>query len=208
MAHIPDGVLSAPVLIGGAVLAVAGLAAGLRRMDDADIPKTAILAAVFFVASLVAVPVGPSSVHLLLSGLMGLVLGVRAFPAIFVGLLLQALFFGFGGLTSLGIDVVDIALPGVVLALLARPWLVGASPTRTAAIAATVAMLAVIGTAACVALALALSSADYLPSLRVIAVTYVPLALAEAVVTGFAVSFVMKVKPEMLGLTHTSGAAP
>ena len=100
MAHIPDGVLSAPVLIGGAALAVAGLALGLRSLDERDIPKTAILAAVFFTASLVAIPIGPSSIHLLLSGLMGLVLGTRAIPAVFVGLLLQAVLFGFGGLAA------------------------------------------------------------------------------------------------------------
>jgi len=200
MAHIPDGVLSAPVLIGGAVLAVGGLALGLRRLDEADIPKTAILAAVFFTASLVAVPLGPSSIHLLLSGLMGLVLGTRAIPAVFVGLLLQAVLFGFGGLTSLGVDVVDIAFPGVILGVLARPWLASASPARVAAIGGGVAALAVIGTAGCVSLALALSSADYLPSLRIVALTYVPLALTEAVVTGFVVAYLAKVKPEVLGL--------
>lgn len=207
MAHIPDGVLSAPVLIGGAGLAVAGIALGLRHLDERDIPRTAILAAVFFVASLVAVPIGPSSIHLLLSGLMGLVLGVRAIPAVFVGLLLQAVLFGFGGLTSLGVDVVDIAFPGVILAVAARPWLTRASGLGIAAIGGGVAALAVIGTAACVAAALALSSADYLPSLRVVALTYLPLALAEAVITGFAVSFLVKVKPEVLGLPHPTEAA-
>lgn len=200
MAHIPDGVLSAPVLIGGAVLAVGGLALGLRRLDETDIPKTAILAAVFFVASLVAVPVGPSSIHLLLSGLIGLVLGTRAIPAVFVGLLLQAVLFGFGGLTSLGVDVVDIAFPGVILGVIARPFLARASRTRAAIVGGVVAAFAVIGTAGCVSLALALSSAEYLPSLRIIAITYIPLALAEAVITGFVVSYLAKVKPEVLGL--------
>jgi len=208
MAHIPDGVLSAPVLIGGAVLAVAGLAVGLRRMDEADIPKTAILAAVFFVASLVAVPVGPSSIHLLLSGLMGLVLGTRAIPAVFVGLLLQAVLFGFGGLTSLGVDVVDIAFPGVILGLVARPWLSRVGSLGKVAIGGGVAALAVAGTAACVAAALALSSADYLPSLRIVAITFVPLALAEATITGFVVSYLARVKPEVLGFALPSEGAP
>lgn len=208
MAHIPDGVLSAPVLIGGAVLAVGGIAVGLRRMDEADVPKTAILAAVFFVASLVAVPVGPSSIHLLLSGLMGLVLGTRAIPAVFVGLLLQAVLFGFGGLTSLGVDVVDIAFPGVILGLVARPILAKVSGWRVALVGGGAAALAVLGTAACVSAALALSSTDYLPSLRIVAITYVPLALAEATITGFVVSYLAKVKPEMLGLAHPSEGSP
>ena len=71
MAHIPDGILAAPVLIGGAVLAAGGVALALRQIDDRAIIRTAILSATFFAGSLISVPVGPSSVHLLLSGLMG-----------------------------------------------------------------------------------------------------------------------------------------
>ena len=198
MAHIPDGVLSLPVLLGGGALAVGGLALGLSRLDERDIPATAILAAVFFVVSLVSVPLGPSSVHLLLSGLMGIVLGVKAIPAIFVGLLLQAVFFGFGGLTSLGVDVVDIAFPGVILGTLAAPLLARTEGLLAAVIAGAVAATAVVGTIACVALALALSSADYLPSLRVVVLTGLPLAAVEAVVTGFAVAYLRRVKPEIL----------
>jgi cobalt/nickel transport system permease protein len=198
MAHIPDGVLSLPVLLGGGVLAAGGLALGLSRLDERDIPATAILAAVFFVVSLVSVPLGPSSVHLLLSGLMGIVLGVKAIPAIFVGLLLQAVFFGFGGLTSLGVDVVDIAFPGVILGTLAAPLLARTEGLLAAVIAAAVAATAVLGTIASVALALALSSADYLPSLRVVVLTGLPLAAVEAVVTGFVVAYLKRVKPEIL----------
>jgi cobalt/nickel transport system permease protein len=198
MAHIPDGVLSMPVIVGGALVAAGGLTLGLRALDEHDIPKTAILAAVFFVASLFAVPVGPSSVHLLLGGLMGLVLGVRAFPAVFVGLLLQAVMFGFGGLTSLGVDTVNMALPGVVLTALARPLMVRASTTTLGWFAAGIAALAVAGTAGGVALALALSSPEYVPALKIVAITYLPLAAVEAIVTGFVVTFLARVKPEIL----------
>jgi cobalt/nickel transport system permease protein len=198
MAHIPDGVLSLPVLLGGGLLAAGGLALAVVRLDERDIPKTAILAAVFFVVSLVAVPIGPSSVHLLLSGLIGIVLGLAAIPAIFVGLLLQAVLFGFGGLTSLGVDVVDIAFPGVILGGLAAPLLARTAGVVAGVVAGTVAAAAVVATAGCVSLALALSSADYLPSLKVIALTYVPLALVEAVVTGFVVAYLKQVKPEIL----------
>jgi cobalt/nickel transport system permease protein len=198
MAHIPDGVLSMPVIVAGGVAAVAGIALGLRALDERDIPKMAILAAAFFVATLFAVPVGPSSVHLLLGGLMGLVLGVRAFPAIFVGLLLQAVMFGFGGLTSLGVDTINMALPGVVLSFLARPLMARAAPTALAWIGAAVAALTVLGTAAGVMLALALSSSDYVPALKIVAVTYLPLATVEAVITGFAISFLARVRPAML----------
>ena len=94
--HISQGVLSAAVLAGGAVLAVAGIAAGLRKLEGEALVRTGVLSAAFFAASLVHLPIGPVSIHLVLSGLMGAMLGFAAFPAIFVGLLLQALLFQFG----------------------------------------------------------------------------------------------------------------
>ncbi len=204
MAHIPDGVLSVPVLIGGAALAVGGLALGLSRLEERDIPKTAILSAVFFVASLVAVPIGPTSVHLLLAGAMGIVLGVAAIPAVFVGLLLQAVLFGFGGITSLGVDVVDIAFPGVILAALARPLLVRTRGLGRMVVAGAVAAGAVAATAGCVATALALSASEYLPSLGVVVATYLPLAAVEAVVTGFLVGHLARVRPDLLGIAEAA----
>ena len=56
MAHIPDGVLSGPVLVAGGVLAAGGIALALRRLDEEEIPRTAILSAAFFAVSLFAVP--------------------------------------------------------------------------------------------------------------------------------------------------------
>ncbi len=206
MAHIPDGVLSIPVLLGGGGLAVAGLALGLRRLDDREIAETGILAAIFFVVSLVSIPIGPSTVHLLLGGLMGVVLGWRAFPAVFVGLLLQAVMFGFGGLTTLGVDTVNMALPGVLAATLARPFLSADHPVRVAVLGGSVAAVAVAGTAGGLSLALALSASDYVPSAKVILVTYLPLAAIEAVITGAVLSFLARVKPEMLMLEARAAA--
>jgi len=198
MAHIPDGVLSAPVLLGGAGLAAGGLAWGLRQLDEAAIPTTAILAATFFVVSLVAVPLGPTSVHPLLGGLMGLMLGLRAFPAIFVGLVLQAVLFGVGGLASLGVNTVTMALPGVLLAAAARPFLAGASPNRLFVVGALVGALAPLGTIGGVALALAASSSDYLPSLPVILLTGLPLAGVEAGLTGLVLRGLGRIRPDLL----------
>jgi len=112
--HISEGILSTPVLISGAVLAVAGTAVGLKKLDYERIPHVAILSAAFFVASLIHVPIGPSSVHLVLNGLMGLFLGWVVFPAILIGLILQAILFQFGGLTTLGVNTVLMGLPAFI----------------------------------------------------------------------------------------------
>ena len=99
--HISEGVLSAPVLMTGAIGAIACVAYGLKKIDHDKIPEAAILSSAFFVVSFINVPIGPSSVHLVLNGLMGLLLGWIAFPAILVALTFQAILFQFGGITSL-----------------------------------------------------------------------------------------------------------
>ena len=198
MAHIPDGVLSLPVLVGGGVFAVGAVALGLKKIGDEDIPRTAILASGFFALSLFALPVGPSSIHLLLGGLMGIVLGTAIFPAVCVALLLQAVMFGFGGLTTLGVNIVNIALPGAVIGALVAPMVQRATPARAALIAGIASALCVGLTGLMVAASLALSSADYMLSARVMIATYLPLMLVEGFVGGFCISFVKRVKPELL----------
>lgn len=199
MAHIPDGILSAPVLVGGAALAAVGVALALRQIDDRAIPRVAILSAAFFAGSLVSIPVGPSSVHLLFSGLMGVMLGLGVFPAVLVALALQAVLFGLGGLTTLGVNVVNIAAPGAVMGLLLGPRIRRAASVRQASVLAGVAgAVSGLGTGALVALALWLSSSDYVPVARVLLATYLPLALGEAAVTAFVAGFLARVQPEAL----------
>ncbi|MCA0257700.1 MAG: cobalt transporter CbiM [Proteobacteria bacterium] len=199
MAHIPDGVLSLPVLIGGGVVAAMGLGLALRAIDDRSIPRIAILAGVFFAASLVSVPMGPSSVHLLLAGLMGLMLGPGIFPAVLVALVLQAVLFGFGGLTTLGINTVNIALPGYVAAFALGPAVRATkSPWRAGILAAIGAASATFATGALVALSLWYSSLDFVPVAKVLLVTYFPLALAEAAITATVIAFLVRVEPKAL----------
>jgi cobalt/nickel transport system permease protein len=102
--HISEGILSPPVLATGWALAAGGLAAGLRKTPVEKLPETALVSAALFLASLVHVPLGPSSIHLTLLGLAGVLLGWSAVPALFIALLLQAILFQFGGLLSLGVN--------------------------------------------------------------------------------------------------------
>lgn len=201
MAHIPDGVLSAPVLIGAAAATAAGVAIALKRLEYDRIPQTAVLTAVFFVASLVHIPIGPTSVHPLLNGLMGLVLGWAAVPAILVGLVLQAAFFGFGGITVLGVNTFNIALPALVIAAVIGPLLrTAVSPTRVALLGALAGAVGVVLTAVLVCLSLGFSAPEYRPALTIVLASYAPLAAVEAALTAAAVSLLRRVKPELLCL--------
>ena len=166
--HISEGVLSAPVLITGAVLTAVGVGIGLKKMDYEKIPEVAVLTSAFFVASLIHIPIGPSSVHLILNGLIGLLLGWSAFPAILVGLALQAILFQFGGFTSLGGKEkhMVITLPGQEAFL--------------------------------VALSLVSTGDAFLAVARLIVIAHLPVMIIEGLITATAVGFLNKVRPELL----------
>jgi cobalt/nickel transport system permease protein len=102
--HISEGVLSAPVIAVGWAAAAAGISVGLKKTAAQKLPETALVSSVLFLASLVHVPLGPSSIHLTMLGLAGILLGWSAVPALFIALLLQAMLFQFGGLLSLGVN--------------------------------------------------------------------------------------------------------
>lgn len=119
--HISDGVLAGPWVAGGWAVAVLLVARSAARIGDAEVPRVGVLTAAFFVASQVHLPLGGVSVHLLLNGLVGVVLGRRAPLAVAVGLALQALLFGHGGLTTLGVNVSVYALPALVAGVLCGP---------------------------------------------------------------------------------------
>ncbi|PIE11287.1 MAG: cobalamin biosynthesis protein CbiM [Rhodobacterales bacterium] len=195
--HIVDGALSNPVVITGAVAAVGGIGLGLKSLDLDRIPTAGVLSATFFVASLIHVPIGPSSVHLILNGLAGLLLGWAAFPALFVGLLLQAVFFGFGGLTVLGVNTVNIALPAVLAWLIFGKLIARGTPLQGAIWGGVGGAFAIAATTAMVGLALAVSGDEFLPAAKLVFFAHIPVMVIEAVLTGFAVLLARKVKPEL-----------
>ncbi|MDU8927543.1 cobalt transporter CbiM [Alisedimentitalea sp. MJ-SS2] len=195
--HIVDGALANPVVIGGAALAVGGIAMGLRKLDLEKIPAAGVLSASFFVASLIHVPIGPSSVHLILGGLAGLVLGWAAFPALFVGLLLQAVFFGFGGLSVLGVNTVIIAGPAVAVHYLCTPFIRRGDARLAWIWGAIGGGVALAMTGAMVALALALSGQAFFLAAKLVILAHVPVMAVEAVLTGAAVYLMRQVKPEL-----------
>lgn len=203
MAHIPDGVVSNEILIITTCGAVAAIAYGLRKLDTDKIPQTAMMAAVFFISSLITFPVGPSSIHLLFNGLMGLMLGWAAVPAIFVALLLQLMFFGYGGLLSLGLNTFNMALPAILVAVTLRPLLLHKlsvngplSKPLSMTFGAIAGGLSIALTTVLLGASLVLSGQEFSPMLKVLIATNVPLMVIEAAVTAVIVSFLLRTSPQ------------
>jgi cobalt/nickel transport system permease protein len=116
--HIADGVLGWPWLLAGFAVAGALALAASWRVREEEVPPIALLTAAFFVASSIHVKLGPTSVHLLLNGLVGIVLGWRAPLAILLGVTLQALLIPHGGLSTIGVNATTEMLPALLAAAL------------------------------------------------------------------------------------------
>ncbi len=204
--HLSDGVLLAPWVIAGfAVMALLMLPAAFRVRDE-EIPRIALLTAAFFVATLLHVPIGPTNVHLLLNGLVGVILGWRAGLAIPVGLTLQALLLGHGGISMVGVNSCIMTLPALLMGglfhLVRRvPW----TSRRLAwlsdfAIGCAIGLLGVLLTLALNALVLYFGGGEkWRAIVAAVVVAHLPLAAVEGIIVGFTLSFLSRVKPELLG---------
>ncbi len=194
--HISEGVLSAPVLFGGGALAAVGTAVGLKQLDYDRIMNAAILTATFFVASLIHVPLGPGSVHLVLNGLLGIMLGWSCFPAILIALLLQAVFFQFGGLLVLGVNTVIMATPALFCHYLVRPFLLRQRYQAVVSFAGGAS--AIFFAALFMALSLALSDQGFLATAKLVVIANLPIMVIEGFITMFTVAFLLRVAPHII----------
>ncbi len=194
--HISEGVLSIPILAAGAALAAGGTFIGLRKLDNERLVTVAILSAAFFVGSLIRVPIGPSSAHLILNGLLGAVLGWASFPAILVGLVLQAVLFQYGGLTALGVNAFDMAAPAVLCSILCGPMLRRGGRARAAG-AFLCGSLSVLLAALLTATALSLTDEGFLQAAATLVLTHIPIMLLEGGFTMLVVGYLTKAMPEI-----------
>jgi cobalt/nickel transport system permease protein len=196
--HISEGVVSAPVLGAGAALTAVGMTLGLKKIDYQRLPVVALLSAVFFVGSLIHVPIGPASAHLILGGLVGVILGWAAFPAIFMALVLQALLFQYGGLLVLGVNTFDMAMPAVLCGYAFGPLVRGRNRGLALSGGFLAGALSVMIAGLLTALALYLSGEAFLTASQAILITHLPIMAAEGVCTALVVGFLKQVRPAVL----------
>lgn len=206
--HIVDGALSTPIVISGLAVTAACVTIALKKMADEDIATTAVLSAVFFIASLIHVPAGPSSLHLILNGLLGLILGWSVFPAMLIALILQMVFFGFGGFLVIGINTFNIAFPALLVYFLITPlismlqhrfkpqslnfkWLALSTGFLSGALAIGL-------TAIMVAISLYLSGEGFYAAAKLVLISHIPVMIIEGFITAAALLLILTVKPQLL----------
>lgn len=194
--HISEGVLKPEILIGGAVVSSLISIYAFKKLKNEEIPQVAVFSALFFLASFIHVPIGPTSVHLILNGIIGAILGVRAFIAIGIALLLQGVLFGFGGVSTLGINTFNLAFPALLgyiifslhvedgLLKKLKYFFVGFLPVSISAIL--------------LSLTLAINGESFYTASKISLASNVPVMIIEGVITMFAIFFLEKVYPQIL----------
>jgi cobalt/nickel transport system permease protein len=205
--HIPDGFLEARVWVPAWVVAAGAVAVCSKKTTDTlgqrTVPVMGVTAAFIFAAQMLNFPVaGGTSGHLLGGAIAVSLLGPFAgFLVMTVVLLVQCFIFQDGGITTLGANVVNMALVGTVavypIIRLANLVNRGRAGYMVGAIVA--AWVSVVLASLMCALELALSGTS--PARVVIPAMvgiHAVIGVGEAVVTGFLVAFLLRTRAELM----------
>jgi cobalt/nickel transport system permease protein len=217
--HIPDGWIDLPTSAGAAVVAAGAVAVAARRAGAALRERAtslpAVVAAYLLVAQLLVVPVGlGTSAHLVGTGLAALLVGPAvAVLCVAVVVVVQALLLADGGVTALGLNLVNDGLaPALVAAgtfALARPWLRSRRPRAVAGgLAAGAGSLAAAATATA---AFVIGGSDAVPAGTVAASiggAHVVVAGVEAVLTALVLATILRLRPDLVRAVRHRAPAP
>lgn len=122
--HIPDGFIAPqtylPLYAAALPLWAWGLKRVRRELDERGIPLLAVVTALAFVVSMIALPLpGGTTVHATGIGLLAVLFGAwTAFVSLSLVFLMQALLFGDGGITALPLNALAMGLAGSAAAAL------------------------------------------------------------------------------------------
>ncbi|MDP9494707.1 MAG: energy-coupling factor ABC transporter permease [Actinomycetota bacterium] len=208
--HIPDGFIGAGVSAAAGLTAIGGFGLALRKardyLTDRLVPMAALVAAFVFAAQMINFPVLPGMSGHLLGGVLAAVLvgPWAAYVVICLVLVVQALLAD-GGLSALGLNVVNMALIGGVggyLIYRALRGIAGSKPSGVPLRAAIAAMISVALAATSFVLEFWLGGT--LDSISISSVlwamlgTHLVIGIGEGVITYFVVAAVMRARPDLV----------
>lgn len=189
--HIADGIFPASWCIAAHGVAWSAVYWLGRRIAADEVVRLGMLASASFAISLAHFPLGGTSVHLGLYGMIGILAGRRAFPVMFAALIFQTILFQHGGVLSLGLNALNMGGGALAAALI---WRAKVGPD--AARAFLCGFLGVLLPSMLVATEF--SVAGYGKGFFFIATLYLGAALLEGVLTLAIVTFLRGTRPALL----------
>jgi cobalt/nickel transport system permease protein len=208
--HIPDGFIDGTTSAGAAVVAAGGLGATVRRagevLDERRVPLAGLVAAFVFVVQMLNFPVVSGTSGHLLGGALAAVLVGPAVGAVCVTVVLavQALLFADGGLSALGLNVLNMALVtalgGYAVFLLARR-VMSRTPSSMVAAAGIAASVSVVLSALAFTLEYAVGgtgTASVAAVAGAMVGVHVLIGVGEGVITALVVGAVVATRPDLV----------
>lgn len=208
--HIPDGFIDAGTSVAAGVAAAGGVGVSLKKasqtLEDKQAPLAGLVAAFVFAVQMLNFPVAAGTSGHLLGGVLAAVLvgpwaGVVCVALV---LLVQALFFADGGLSALGLNVLNMAVVGTLggyAAFVAIRGILKKTRPMVALASAIAAGISVVMASFAFFVEYALGGVGD-ASLRAVFVAmigvHVLIGIGEAVITGLTVSAVLAVRPDLV----------
>ena len=208
--HMPDGLINAPVSIGAAVIAAGAITVGLKKskgtLDSQTAPLAGLVAVFIFAFQMMNFPVAAGTSGHLMGGALASIL-VGPYVAILVMTVvvsLQALVFADGGLSALGLNLLNMGIVSIVVSALLFAGLMKLLPkTRTSIIgvSATAAFISVLASAGAFVFEYSLGgNATYNIASVLISVmsVHVLIGIGEAVITGLTIGAILATRADLV----------
>lgn len=208
--HIPDGFIDAPVCIAGGVIAAGGIAVCLRgarhQLDEKTAPLAGLVAVFVFAMQMINFPVAAgTSGHLLGGALAVILVGPYAGAlAVSVVIIVQALIFADGGLSALGLNVINMGLIPAIVAWVVFRWLTrvaGASKPMVIGSAFVAGFVTVPASAIAFTLEYAIGGTgtfDVRTVLTAMVSVHVLIGIGEGLITALTVVAVAAIRPDLV----------
>lgn len=208
--HMPDGLINAPVSIGAAVIAAGAITVGLKKskgtLDSQTAPLAGLVAVFIFAFQMMNFPVAAGTSGHLMGGALASIL-VGPYVAILVMTVvvsLQALVFADGGLSALGLNLLNMGIVSIVVSALLFAGLMKSLPKTRASIigvSATVAFISVLASAGAFVFEYSLGgNATYNIASVLISVmsVHVLIGIGEAIITGLTIGAILATRADLV----------
>ena len=208
--HMPDGLINAPDSIGAAVIAAGAITVGLKKskgtLDSQTAPLAGLVAVFIFAFQMMNFPVAAGTSGHLMGGALASIL-VGPYVAILVMTVvvsLQALVFADGGLSALGLNLLNMGIVSIVVSAMIFAGLMKLLPkTRTSIIgvSATVAFISVLASAGAFVFEYSLGgNATYNIASVLISVmsVHVLIGIGEAIITGLTIGAILATRADLV----------
>ena len=208
--HVPDGFMNVTMSAATGVISFGTLWAYIRSAKDliADkfIALTGMMSALIFVLQMINFPVAAgTSGHLLGGALAVIVLGPRlGLICLSVVVIIQSLLFADGGLSALGVNVLNMAIVTTTTSwFTVKYWIkfIGKNKTSIVTVSVLAGILSVVFSSIAFTIQYAIGGTISIPVgtvLIAMVTTHLIIGLGEGVITALIITLLMRVRPDLV----------